>query len=202
VSSALLDELIDGLRCLPGVGPKSAQRMALHLLQRDRAGATRLGGLLTRAMETVKPCSQCRVFTESDLCQWCSDPERDAGQVCVVENPADVLAIDRAADYSGRFFLLLGHLSPLDGIGPKDLGLDLLESQLAAGGITEITLAINPTLEGQATARYITDLATRYATPVLQIARCAERNSVCGAFLLRATNEGKISRPVASPVTL
>jgi len=110
VSSALLDELIDGLRCLPGVGPKSAQRMALHLLQRDRAGATRLGGLLT-------------------------------------------------------------HLSPLDGIGPKDLGLDLLESQLAAGGITEITLAINPTLEGQATARYITDLATRYATPVLQIAR-------------------------------
>ena len=171
MSSALLDELIEGFRCLPGVGPKSAQRMALHLLQRDRAGAKRLGELLGEAMDTVQPCQQCRVFTESELCQWCVDPKRNTSHVCVVENPADVLAIDKAADYTGRFFLLLGHLSPLDGVGPKDLGLDLLEQQLAAGDINELTLAINPTLEGQVTARYIVDLASKYDIPVLQIAR-------------------------------
>jgi len=148
MSSALLDELIESFRCLPGVGPKSAQRMALHLLQRDRVGAKRLAELLDKAMDSVKPCTQCRVFTERELCRWC-----------------------KAADYSGRFFLLLGHLSPLDGIGPKDLGLDLLEQQLVAGDIEELTLAINPTLEGQVTARYIIDLASRFEIPVLQIAR-------------------------------
>ncbi len=171
MSSALLDELIEGLRCLPGVGPKSAQRMALHLLQRDRVGAKHLGSLLVQAMDTVQHCGQCRIFTESPLCRWCSDPTRNAGHVCVVESPADVLAIDKAADYRGRFFLLLGHLSPLDGVGPKDLGMDLLEQQLANGSIEELTLAINPTLEGQVTARYIIDLANKYTVPVLQIAR-------------------------------
>ena len=171
MSSALLDELIEGFRCLPGVGPKSAQRMALHLLQRDRGGAKRLGELLIQTMDTVQPCSQCRVFTESELCKWCSDDARNSAHVCVVENPADVLAIDKAADYTGRFFLLLGHLSPLDGIGPKDLGLDLLEEQLSSGSIEELTLAINPTLEGQVTARYITDLANKHSVPVMQIAR-------------------------------
>lgn len=171
MSSALLDELIEGFRCLPGVGPKSAQRMALHLLQRDRVGAKRLGELLIQTMDTVQPCSQCRVFTESELCKWCSDDARNSAHVCVVENPADVLAIDKAADYTGRFFLLLGHLSPLDGIGPKDLGLDLLETQLASGSIEELTLAINPTLEGQVTSRYITDLANKHTVPVMQIAR-------------------------------
>ncbi len=171
MSSALLDELIEGLRCLPGVGPKSAQRMALHLLQRDRVGAKHLGSLLVQAMDTVQHCEQCRIFTESPLCRWCSDPTRNAGHVCVVESPADVLAIDKAADYRGRFFLLLGHLSPLDGVGPKDLGMDLLEQQLANGSIEELTLAINPTLEGQVTARYIIDLANKYTVPVLQIAR-------------------------------
>ncbi len=171
MSSALLDELIEGFRCLPGVGPKSAQRMALHLLQRDRVGAKRLGELLIQTMDTVQPCSQCRVFTESELCKWCADEARNAAHVCVVENPADVLAIDKAADYTGRFFLLLGHLSPLDGIGPKDLGLDLLETQLESGSIEELTLAINPTLEGQVTARYITDLANKHSVPVMQIAR-------------------------------
>jgi len=171
MSSALLDELIESFRCLPGVGPKSAQRMALHLLQRDRVGAKRLAELLDKAMDSVKPCTQCRVFTERELCRWCVDPARNARHVCVVESPADVIAIDKAADYSGRFFLLLGHLSPLDGIGPKDLGLDLLEQQLVAGDIEELTLAINPTLEGQVTARYIIDLASRFEIPVLQIAR-------------------------------
>ena len=170
-SSGLLDELVESLRCLPGVGPKSAQRMALHLLQRDRGGARRLGEALVEAMERVGHCERCRIFTDEALCRWCADPERDDAKLCVVENPADVLAIDRATDYDGRFFLLLGHLSPLDGIGPKDLGLDLLQTRLASGGIEELTLATSPTIEGQATARYITDLAAARDVAVTEIAR-------------------------------
>lgn len=170
MSSTLLDDLIDSLRCLPGVGPKSAQRMALHLLQRDRGGAKRLGEVMQQAMESVHHCTECRIFTESTLCKWCSDTSRDPSQVCVVENPADVIAIDRATQFRGRFFLLFGHLSPLDGIGPKDLGLDLLEKKFQEGEIKEITLATNPTVEGQATARYITDMALPLNVKVLQIA--------------------------------
>jgi len=170
-ASGLLEDLIDALRCLPGVGPKSAQRMALHLLQRDRESASRLGQTLLDAMSRVQHCKDCRIFTEQTLCRWCTDPARQSSQICVVENPADVLAIDRATDYRGRYFLLLGHLSPLDGVGPKDLGLDLLEERLAAGGIDELTLATNPTLEGQATARYIGEMASRHQVSVLQIAR-------------------------------
>lgn len=171
MSDSLLDELVDALRCLPGVGPKSAQRMALHLLQRDRKGAARLGEVMSRAMATVQHCEQCRIFTENNLCSWCSDTSRDAAQLCVVENPADVLAIEKATEYRGKFFLLLGHLSPLDGIGPKDLGLDLLEARLNTGEVTELTLATNQSVEGQATARYITTLATDRNVAVLQIAR-------------------------------
>ncbi len=171
MSVSLLDELVDALRCLPGVGPKSAQRMALHLLQRDRKGAARLGEVMSRAMETVQHCEQCRIFTENNLCSWCSDTSRDAAQLCVVENPADVLAIEKATEYRGKFFLLLGHLSPLDGVGPKDLGLDLLEARLNTGEVTELTLATNQSVEGQATARYITTLATDRNVAVLQIAR-------------------------------
>jgi len=171
MNDGLLDELVDALRCLPGVGPKSAQRMALHLLQRDRKGATRLGEVMSRAMETVQHCEQCRIFTEHSLCSWCSDTSRDPTQLCVVENPADVLAIEKSTEYQGRFFLLLGHLSPLDGVGPKDLGLDLLESRLNDGEIKELTLATNQSVEGQATARYITTLATDRNVAVLQIAR-------------------------------
>lgn len=171
MSSGVLDELIDALRCLPGVGPKSAQRMALHLLQRNRQGGRRLGDVLTRAMDAVQHCRQCRIFTENDLCRWCADSARDASELCVVENPADVLAITRATDYRGLFFLLLGHLSPLDGIGPEQLGLDLLESRLDTGEIRKLTLATNPTVEGQATARYITALAAARNVEVLQIAR-------------------------------
>lgn len=170
-ASGLLEDLIEALRCLPGVGPKSAQRMALHLLQRDREGASRLGQTLLDAMSRVQHCQDCRIFTEQTLCRWCTDPARLSSQICVVENPADVLAIDRSTDYKGRYFLLLGHLSPLDGVGPRDLGLDLLEQRLAAGGIDEITLATNPTIEGQATARYIGEMASRHQVSVLQIAR-------------------------------
>ena len=171
MNDGLLDELVDALRCLPGVGPKSAQRMALHLLQRDRKGATRLGDVMTRAMEKVRHCEQCRIFTEHALCSWCSDTSRDSEQLCVVENPADVLAIEKSTEYRGRFFLLLGHLSPLDGVGPKDIGLDLLEARLNAGEVKELTLATNQSVEGQATARYITTLATDRDVAVLQIAR-------------------------------
>lgn len=171
MNDGLLDELVDALRCLPGVGPKSAQRMALHLLQRDRKGATRLGEVMSRAMETVQHCELCRIFTENNLCSMCSDTSRDTSQICVVENPADVIAIDKSTEYRGRFFLLLGHLSPLDGVGPKDLGLDLLEARLNEGEIKELTLATNQSVEGQATARYITTLATDRDVAVLQIAR-------------------------------
>jgi len=170
-TSGLLEDLVESLRCLPGVGPKSAQRMALHLLRRDRAAAKRLGATLIDAMDKIKHCEQCRILTEQTVCRWCSDPARLSSQLCIVENQADVLAIDRATDYRGKFFLLLGHLSPLDGVGPKDLGLDLLESRLSAGGIDELTLATNPTIEGQATARYIGEIAARYTVPVLAIAR-------------------------------
>ncbi len=170
-SSGLLEDLIESLRCLPGVGPKSAQRIALHLLKRDRKAARQLGATLVAAMDNIKHCEQCRLFTEAELCRWCSDPARHSTQLCIVENPADVLAIDRATDYRGKYFLLLGHLSPLDGIGPKDLGLDLLDSRLREGGVEEITLATNSTVEGQATARYIVDLAAAYKIPVMQIAR-------------------------------
>jgi recombination protein RecR len=171
MSSGLLEDLVEALRCLPGVGPKSAQRMALHLLQRDRAGAKRLGSSLLDAMERVTHCERCRIFTERQPCRWCTDPERVDSELCVVESPADVLAIDRSTNYRGQFFLLLGHLSPLDGVGPKDLGLDLLEQRLDSGDIKELTLATNPTVEGQATARYIAELAARRQVTTLQIAR-------------------------------
>ena len=171
MNDGVLDELVDALRCLPGVGPKSAQRIALHLLQRDRKGATRLGEVMTRAMQSVQHCQQCRIFTEHPVCSYCSDTTRDPSQLCVVENPADVLAIEKSTEYRGRFFLLLGQLSPLDGVGPKELGLDLLESRLNSGEVTELTLATNQSVEGQATARYITTLATDRSVSVMQIAR-------------------------------
>jgi len=121
-----LQELIDGLRCLPGVGPKSAQRMALHLLQRDREAGARLGRTLQQAMQSVVHCEQCRNFTQSPVCPICSSPERDASQLCVVESPADVMALEKATAFRGRYFVLMGNLSPLDGIGPDELGLDIL----------------------------------------------------------------------------
>lgn len=171
MTSDLLDEMIEALRCLPGVGPKSAQRMALHLLQRDRKGGKRLSAALAAAMERIGSCRECRIFTEGELCRWCSDTARDASKVCIVENPADVLAIERATDYDGHFFLLLGSLSPLDGVGPKELGLDRLQARVENGGVKEVTLATSPTIEGQATASYITDMLVTRGVTVLQIAR-------------------------------
>jgi len=171
MSDNSLQQLIDGLRCLPGVGPKSAQRMALHLLQRDRTAGERLGNALVQAMQQIRQCQQCRNFTENELCDICSDSERDLSQLCIVESPADVIALEQATAFAGRYFVLMGHLSPLDGIGPQELGLDVLEKMLGDDPVKELTIATNPTVEGGATANYIAELARQRNIKVLQIAR-------------------------------
>jgi recombination protein RecR len=158
VFSPALEALVDALRCLPGVGPKSAQRMALHLLERDREGAQALAVALGDAAERVGRCQRCRNLTESPVCAICEDPRREAAVLCVVETPADVLAIEQAGGYRGRYFVLMGHLSPIDGIGPEDIGLDRLQALVREQGIEEVILATNPTAEGEATAWYLTDL--------------------------------------------
>ncbi|SCZ56320.1 recombination mediator RecR [Thiohalomonas denitrificans] len=158
-SSPLITQLIESLRCLPGVGPKSAQRMAYHLLERDRDGARRLAETLTTAAEQVGHCARCRTFTEAEICGICSDERRDASLLCVVESPADVQALEGAINYRGLYFVLMGHLSPLDGIGPEDIGLDRLVERFDGGDIHEIILATNPTVEGEATSHYIGELA-------------------------------------------
>ncbi len=158
-SSPLLTELIDALRCLPGVGGKTAQRMAFHLLERDRAGARRLAERLVAAVDRVGNCRRCRGFSEQDVCILCANIARDAHLLCVVETPVDQLAIEQATGYRGHYFVLLGRLSPLDGLGPKELGLDLLAQRLGEGTITELIVATNPTVEGEATAHMLSQLA-------------------------------------------
>ncbi|WP_299007560.1 recombination mediator RecR [uncultured Shewanella sp.] len=169
--SPLVDELIQSLRCLPGIGPKSAQRMAFQLLERDRSEGTQLANTLAQAMLDVGHCQSCRTFTEDALCPICASHKRgNASVICVVETPADVLAIEAGGHFNGRYFVLLGHLSPLDGIGPDELGLNLLEKQLADGDVSELILATNPTVEGDATAHYIADIAKHYQISVSRIA--------------------------------
>lgn len=170
-SISLLDELTQALQCLPSVGPKSAQRMVYHLLDKNRQGGLKLSHVLERAINEIGHCQQCRTFTEMDLCQICSNDKRNKNStICIVEMPVDVLAIEQTALFSGTYFVLMGHLSPLDGIGPEQLGLSLLESQLAKGNIEEIILATNPTVEGEATAHYIATLAKKYNIAVSRIA--------------------------------
>lgn len=170
-SSSLLEDLMQALQCLPSVGPKSAQRMVYHLLDKNRQGALKLSHLLERAVNEIGHCKQCRTFTESDFCSICNNEKRnEKGMICVVEMPVDVLAVEQTALFSGTYFVLMGHLSPLDGIGPEQLGLDLLENQLASGKITEIILATNPTVEGEATAYYIAEMAKKFAVKVSRIA--------------------------------
>jgi recombination protein RecR len=156
--SPSLTALIEALRCLPGVGPKSAQRMAFHVLERDRDGGERLAGALSRAVENIGHCERCRMLTEETLCPVCKSTGRDDRLLCVVESPADVVAVEQSAGYSGRYYVLMGHLSPLDGIGPEELGLDQLAQRLDAGEIEEVILATNPTVEGEATAHFIGEL--------------------------------------------
>ncbi len=161
---------MDALRCLPGVGPKSAQRMAFYLLERDREGGRRLAAVLADAMEHVGHCRRCRTLTEQELCSLCTNPRRDVSLLCVVENPAEVAAIEQSAGYSGRYFVLGGHLSPLDGIGPDDLGLRDLDRRLGEGEVKEVILATNPTVEGEATAHYINDIAKQHGVRATRIA--------------------------------
>jgi len=157
--SALLADLIEALRCLPGVGTKTAQRMAFHVLERDRAGARRLAERLALAVEKVGNCRRCRGFSEQEICALCANASRDASLLCVVETPVDQLAIEQATGYRGHYFVLLGRLSPLDGLGPKELGLDLLAQRLAEGEVRELIVATNPTVEGEATAHMLAQLA-------------------------------------------
>ena len=167
---SLLEQLIDALRCLPGVGPRSAQRMALHVLERDRDGARHLSAILKRSCDEIGHCESCRNFTEGSVCNICSSPSRDASTLCVVESPSDVLAIERATGYRGRYFVLMGKLSPIDGIGPGHLGLDDLEERLRAGEVSELIVATNPTVEGEATAYYLREMAQEHSVKVSQIA--------------------------------
>jgi recombination protein RecR len=156
--SPLLAQLIDALRVLPGVGAKSAQRMAFHLLERDRDGARRLAQKLVEAVERIGHCRECRTFSETEVCAICASPQRDRSQLCIVESPVDQLAIEQATGYRGLYFVLLGRLSPLDGIGPAELGLDQLAARLAAGEVQEVIVATNPTVEGEATAHLIAQI--------------------------------------------
>jgi recombination protein RecR len=156
---SLLGQLMDAFRCLPGVGPKSAQRMAFYLLERDREGGRKLAAVMAEAMEKIGHCKQCRTLTEEEICKICSNQKRDRKSLCVVETPADVVSIEQAVHFSGLYFVLGGHLSPLDGIGPDDIGMDLLDQRLSEGVINEVILATNTTVEGEATARFISDMA-------------------------------------------
>lgn len=154
-----LARLIDALRVLPGVGPKSAQRMAFHVLQDGRDGGRHLAESLQQALQRVGRCQRCRMFTETELCVICTSAGRDATLLCVVESPSDVVAIEQSGGYRGRYFVLMGHLSPLDGIGPEQLGVGELEALLAQGEVKEIILATNPTVEGEATAHFLSEIA-------------------------------------------
>ena len=169
-SEPLLSQFIESLRCLPGVGPKTAQRMALHLLERNREGGLQLASAMVDAMQKIGRCKQCRDLTELEVCTICANPGRDQSLLCVVESPVDVLAIEQATAYRGRYFVLLGRLSPLDGIGPAELGLDQLAEQLENNAPAEMIIATNPTVEGEATSYYLQRMAKKHDIPVTRIA--------------------------------
>lgn len=168
--SPLINELIEALRCLPGVGPKSAQRMSFHLLERDRLGASQLADALQAAVAAVGRCESCRNLCEEPECRICRDQKRDQQTICVVESPADVLALEQAGGYRGLYFVLMGHLSPIDGIGPEDIGVDDLLARVESLGVSELILATNPTVEGEATAFYITEQLRNRGVTVSRIA--------------------------------
>jgi recombination protein RecR len=161
---------MQALRCLPGVGAKSAQRMAFHLLERDRNGAFQLAESLVKAIENIGHCSVCRTLSQSDVCAVCQNPGREQSILCVVETPADVLAVEQSTGYRGLYFVLNGRLSPLDGLGPEEIGMAQLTERLAADTVQELILATNPTVEGEATAHYISDLAKRHSVKTTRIA--------------------------------
>ncbi len=167
----LVDQLIHAFTCLPGVGPRSAQRMAYALLDRGREQGRRLGDALHAAMDGVQHCQRCRNYAEAELCPICESPKRDGSLICIVSTPADVLAFEQSGEYLGQYFVLMGELSPLDGIGPRELGLDVLEQRLQGGEIRELILATGTTVEGEATAHYVLDLAQDAGVQVTRIAQ-------------------------------
>lgn len=168
--SPLVNQLINAFRCLPGVGPKSAQRMVLHLLERDRGGGRELSRVLVSAMDRVQACCHCRILTEDPICGLCNNPRRDHSLLCVVETPADVFAVEQAGGYKGLYFVLTGHLSPLDGIGPQQLGIELFRERLKTAAFKEVILATNPTVEGEATAHYFAEVVKKHGIRVSRIA--------------------------------
>lgn len=171
MSPSSLDELIDALRCLPGVGPKSAQRMAYHLLQRDQRGAARLARAMGSALEVLRHCERCNTFTEDAVCQRCANSRRDASQLCVVEMPADLAMIEQTQSYNGLYYVLMGRLSPLDGIGPRELKLDKLLARAGDGSVREVILATNFTNEGEATAHTLATLLAARGIAVSRLSR-------------------------------
>lgn len=170
-SPSSLETLIQSLRCLPGVGPKSAQRMAYHLLQRDQQGASRLADAMKSAVERIRHCGMCNTFTEADICEICASTKRDRSLLCVVESPGDLLMMEQTQTYRGLYFVLMGRLSPLDGIGPREIHLDRLERRVADGVVKEVILATNFTVEGEATAHYIGEMVGDLGLTVTRIAR-------------------------------
>ena len=166
-----LERLVEALRVLPGVGPRSAQRMAYHLLQNDRAGAEQLAQALTAALASVRRCARCNNFAEDEVCSLCASPRRDATLLCVVETPADLATVEQTLSFSGMYFVLMGRLSPLDGVGPRDIGLDRLLARATAGEVQEVILATNFTNEGEATAHYIAEMLRSRGVRVSRIAR-------------------------------
>ncbi|MDJ0652817.1 MAG: recombination mediator RecR [Xanthomonadales bacterium] len=168
--SKLLDQLTESLCCLPGIGPKSAQRIAFHLLERDREGGRRLSEALATAMRDIGHCRRCRTFADQDLCTICQDASRDSGQICVVENPIDAAVVESSTVFRGSYFVLMGKLSPLDGIGPEDLGLDQLRTRLSEEPVQELIVATNPSVEGEATAHYLAHMARSAGIRVTRIA--------------------------------
>jgi len=195
--SPLIEQLISALRCLPGVGPKSAQRMAFHLLERDRAGAGRIADALGLAIEKIGRCSSCRTLSETDLCRLCSDESRDSRVLCVLETPMDVLAVEQTGSFSGHYFVLGGHLSPIDGIGPADLAIDRLLTRLATGEVKELILATNPTVEGEATAHFI---AAQIDDDAIKVTRIAHGVPVGGE--LEYVDGGTLAHALAGRRTL
>jgi recombination protein RecR len=165
-----LSRLIEALRCLPGVGPKSAQRMAFHLLERDPNGGREIAASIGGAIEKLGHCQRCRMFAEGELCPVCASHGRDRSLLCVVESPADVVAIEQSGGYRGCYFVLMGHLSPLDGVGPSEIGIEPFEKLLGEGEVQEVILATNPTVEGEATAHFLADVAARFQLRASRIA--------------------------------
>jgi len=168
--SSLLNELVSSLKCLPSVGARTAQRMAFHLLENDRENGLKLAEAMRDALENIGNCEQCRTLTEHQICRICADKSRNLNTLCVVESPTDVMAIEQSTAYRGYYFVLMGKLSPLDGVGPEELGLDLLEIQLENEHLQELILATNPTVEGEVTAHYISELAKKYNVNTTRIA--------------------------------